>query len=416
MTSEKLKIPNRKALNKKYQAQLQHYEQILAILQETIKHELDKIVPHSAVKARVKTFDNYYNKILRLLSKLKNREEAFFIYDVLGLRIVCPFLEDLKTAEALVKQKFHVVEVQHKGNQYSFKEFGYQSIHFLIKTPPAILSRFQIKESLFCEIQLRTILQDAWSEVEHELVYKTDFSPFDEPLKRKLAALNATLTLSDTLFQEIRNFQNHLQSELKKRRETFLCDIATDNTGNTVCLSPDNTSTDRGHSKTKDPASSFKANQKNIDDLLMEALNAHNGRQFEKAISIYSSILNLNIQEHIKSIIYIHRGMAFFAVPLYDRAMEDFTKAIELNRENYKAFYYRGLTCQILNDYHRALTNFNQCLELNPCLFDPLYNRAQVRLNLGDYENALHDCEQALNLQPESSQAQNLQKLIKSCL
>jgi putative GTP pyrophosphokinase len=54
-----------------------------------------------------------------------------------------------------------------------------------------------------CEVQVRTILQDAWAEVEHELVYKAEFTPFDEPMKRKLAALNANLTLSDMLFQEI---------------------------------------------------------------------------------------------------------------------------------------------------------------------------------------------------------------------
>ena len=75
---------------------------------------------------------------------------------------------------------------------------------------------------MVCEIQLCTILQDAWSEVEHELVYKTNFNPFDEPLKRKLAALNATLNLSDTLFQEIRDYQRLLQSELNKRRESFI--------------------------------------------------------------------------------------------------------------------------------------------------------------------------------------------------
>ncbi len=103
-----------------------------------------------------------------------------------------------------------------------FKEFGYESIHILIEVPADILSRFQLAESLVCEIQVCTILQDAWAEVEHELVYKANFSPFDESLKRKLAALNATLTLSDTLFQEIRDYQRLLQSELKRRRETFI--------------------------------------------------------------------------------------------------------------------------------------------------------------------------------------------------
>ena len=70
-------------------------------------------------------------------------------------------------------------------------------------------------------MQVCTALQDAWSEVEHSLFYKTEFSPFDETLKRKLSALNANLTLSDILFQEILDYKKNLHKQLKKRRENF---------------------------------------------------------------------------------------------------------------------------------------------------------------------------------------------------
>ncbi len=62
-----------------------------------------------------------------------------------------------------------------------------------------------------CEIQLRTILQDAWAEVEHELVYKSDISLPNQSIRRKLASLNATLTLSDLIFQEIRDYQKEIR-------------------------------------------------------------------------------------------------------------------------------------------------------------------------------------------------------------
>jgi hypothetical protein len=92
----------------------------------------------------------------------------------------------------------------------------------LINIPKKLLGQYRTEEPLLCEIQLCTTLQDAWSEVEHELIYKKDFSPFDEPMKRKVAALNANLTLSGTLFQEIRDYQRKLQMELHKRRESFM--------------------------------------------------------------------------------------------------------------------------------------------------------------------------------------------------
>ncbi len=46
-------------------------------------------------------------------------------------------------------------------------------------------------------------------------------SRLDEPMRRKLAALNANLTLSDIIFQEILEFEKRLNAELGHRREAF---------------------------------------------------------------------------------------------------------------------------------------------------------------------------------------------------
>ena len=106
--------------------------------------------------------------------------------------------------------------------------------------------------------------------------------------------------------------------------------------------------------------------------------------------------------------------MAYFTEPDYKKALEDFTRAVELNQENYKAFYYRGLTYQILQNYHRALEDFTQCLQLNPYQYETHYSRAQVYFHLGDYPKALSDCEQALNIKPGSCQAQKFRELARS--
>jgi len=89
-------------------------------------------------------------------------------------------------------------------------------------SPADLVESLALADPPPCEIQVRTILQDAWAEVEHELIYKSKFLPFDQPLKRKMAALNANLTLSDIIFQEIREYQRQLNQELEKRRRQFL--------------------------------------------------------------------------------------------------------------------------------------------------------------------------------------------------
>ena len=270
---------------------------------------------------------------------------------------------------------------------------------------------------MLCEIQLCTILQDAWAEVEHELVYKTNFSPFDEPLKRKLAALNATLNLSDTLFQEIRDYQRLLKLELKTRRETFIEKLHNTMDHEAFGAAKENP-LEEVFEKTNGTIRDVREVLNNnvidsIDDLLLKALEAHNSKQYRKAINIYTSILDLTTDKYIKSVIHIHRGMAYFSDSHYLEALEDFSRSIKLYPENWRAFYYRNVIHQINQNYKEALEDLNQSLHLDPYQFDSLFNRSRVYFHLGDYPKALADCEQALNIEPESCEALKLKELIK---
>jgi len=413
MSKKLLRIPNRSEIEKKYRAKMPAHEKILNILQMIIKDELEQIGLHPTIKSRVKAFDSYYHKILRLLSKQVNQKEVIEIYDVIGLRIVCPFLDDLLIVENHVKQKYDVAQIECKGREHSFREFGYKSTHLLINVPQKILVQCKTAGPLLCEIQLLSILQDAWSEVEHELIYKTDFSPFDEPMKRKLAALNANLSLSDTLFQEIRDYQRKLQTELNKRRGSFMDKVQKPAAISTLTIKQENNCSDSNVNKNKSP-NDYDLIDKSVDDLLVDALTAHNAGQFKQAIVIYSSILEKDFPEHIKSIIHIHRGMAFFAESRYKYALKDFTISLELSPDNHRAFYYRGLTHKVEQNHQCALEDFNACLEINPYQFEPFYCRAQLYSLIGDYTNALGDCEQALKIEPASSRARKLKKTIKT--
>ena len=411
-----LAIPNRKKLQAEYDAELRDRVGVLDGVQRILESELQEIGLRPAIKTRVKSFDKYYEKILRLLSESDGGEDPVVINDVLGVRVICPFLDDLESAEAAITRRFRVVDLERKGERRTFSEFGYQSIHFLIDVPSDILSRFQIGKSVLCEIQLCTILQEAWSEVEHELVYKADASPFDQALKRKLAALNATLTLSDTLFQEIRDYQRKRRTQLQKRRETFLDQMLSDADALLRGIGADEDRETAGSESGRTPVAGSQARSegRGIDDLLMEALTAHNDRRFDEAIRIYSSILALELQDHIGSIVHVHRGMAYLAMSDYQNALEDFSSSMRLNSENCTAFHYRGLAYQVLQKYSLALEDFDRCLRLDPHRATALYSRGQVRFLTGDHTRALADCEQALNIAPEFAQAQKLRRRITS--
>ena len=84
-------------------------------------------------------------------------------------------------------------------------EFGYNSLHIVAKftNSRCQLVEYQMYQDIRFEIQIRTVLQHAWAEVEHGLGYKSHYEP-PMDVKRKLYRLAATLEILDEEFENIR--------------------------------------------------------------------------------------------------------------------------------------------------------------------------------------------------------------------
>ena len=366
------------------------------------------------LKGRVKEFDSYYAKKLRLLKKAwTGKTGPLPVNDMLAIRIVCPFLGDVALAEKALSRNFIIEETERKGSERSFREFGYESIHILAQVPESFDALSLHLERRVVEIQLRTILQEAWAEVEHELVYKAEFTPLDEPMRRKLAALNANLTLSDIMFQEILEFQKRLNTEMAERTQAFYRRIeeVSDERHPAVGeeLEPDG-----GSPSIQAESDSF--GSFGMDGMMLAALEAHNKADFDRALRIYSSILERSPGREIASVVFKHRGMAFFAQARYGEALADFSSCLELDRESYKALYYRGVVKGILEDRAGAVEDFTAALELHPYHFFSRYRRADCFFRMGDLAAAHADCEIALRIEPESPLARHLFSRIKTAL
>ena len=406
-------LPDRKALEKKYLENSATYGAVLDAFKQEVQGLFQASAINPTIKGRVKSFDSYYRKVLKKLRERPGLDSLPAISDILGIRIICPFLENLKVTERMLREALQVLKVERKGYNVRVYEFGYESTHLMVRIPECILTTFHLKQELLCEVQLQTILQDAWSEVEHELIYKADFSPFDDPLRRKLAALNAMLTLSDTIFQEIRDYQNNLNEQLQNRRRTF---------SNQVQSAFSDIFRQSAHRDPKQENSSFVRGDDDIiipripgtsiDDLLIAALTAHNSRRFSPAIELYTKILDLDPQNNIRSVILVHRGMAHFAKFDYQSALEDFSMAFEHDSTNCKALYCRGIVHILQKNYSMALSDFNRGIELDPFHIDLLLGRAQVLYQLGNYPEALSDCEAALRIEPHAEKLTAFRNLV----
>lgn len=401
-------FPDRGSLQRSYEKHAAARALAVKDLAAKVEDALRELYPKPGIKGRAKSFQSYFKKLVRLMQKADDKARVPVVTDVIGLRVVCPFIEDMSDAEEALEKAFEVVEVERKGSNYSFKEFGYESTHLLIKIPEDIRKKRGQIDCEIAEIQVRTILQDAWAEVEHELVYKAEFTPFDDPMRRKLAAVNASLSLADIVFQEIRDYQRQLNRELGKRRESFFRKVE-EHTDDVIF--EEIRKGDEAKTKPFFLIERPKGGD-SVDDMLLDALYAHNNDELDRAISIYGKILELDSKPFVRSVIHKHRGMAYFAQSKYEEAAADFSKTLELDPSCYKAAYYRAVVNSVRQQYNEAIDDFSTALRINPFQPYALYRRAQAYYHVGDYPKALADCEDALATEPDSVPTQRFRELL----
>lgn len=408
-------MPSKGKIEELYNSYYPIFSCILNNIQSALSETID-LNPRPVLKSRIKSFKSYYQKVLRQRAdKIYHTDQLVCLTDMIGVRVVCAFLEDISVVVKQLSDNYSVREIERKGSDHNFKEFGYESVHVLIDIPSdcldlSVLSADYVKshpipKELCCEIQVRTILQDAWAEVEHELIYKTEFTPFDEPLRRKLACVNASLSLADTIFQEIRDYQKKFQRAVDERRETFYkqADVITDKENGLAS----------SDSQKKEPEKIGRASpyvRGTIDDMILRALQAHNSGNLDLAVSVYTEIISSGekMNDTVLSVIHKHRGMAYFAQNKYKEALADFEKSAGLGKDNFRSIYYMGIVQSVMGNEEKALEAFTKSLEINGFQSHAYYRRALSYFNLNEYQKSLEDLASAARLGLDNEECASL--------
>lgn len=196
---------------KKFIEQRNDYEQLCSEIAYILRKRIFKAnIEISSVSNRAKTLKSFLEKISR-----KTYENPFVdLTDFAGVRVVFLYQSDLKKIETIIKREFTVVEKVDKLNDKGVDKFGYGAIHFIVKLGKGTTgARYDDLKDLKCEIQIRTVLQDAWAIIDHHLVYKRE-SDIPSTLQRKLNSLAGLFETADDQFNSIRN-----------EREKYLKDI-----------------------------------------------------------------------------------------------------------------------------------------------------------------------------------------------
>lgn len=197
---------NSKKLLKDYNEKIPQYKEFLNFATDHIKSCLDKEGFSSVlIHSRVKSKKSFTSKINRPESKYTEFEE---ITDIAGIRIISYFENQIDNIAKLI-EKYFIVDSANSDNikyRYDYKSFGYLSLHYICQLPNNILKKDNNQKytNLKIEIQIRSLLQHAWAEIEHDLGYK---SKVGVPIiiKRRFARLAGILELADQEFNEISN-------------------------------------------------------------------------------------------------------------------------------------------------------------------------------------------------------------------
>lgn len=129
--------------------------------------------PIETIKTRLKSPESILEKLHRKNLSLEIRSIEENLNDVAGIRVVCPFVNDIYClADCLLRQD-DVILLEKKDYIQNPKENGYRSLHLIVETPIFLQDE---KRLMKAEVQLRTIAMDFWASLEHRMRYKKNLS------------------------------------------------------------------------------------------------------------------------------------------------------------------------------------------------------------------------------------------------
>lgn len=105
--------------------------------------------------------------------------------------------------------------------------------------------------------------------------------------------------------------------------------------------------------------------------------------------------------------IYLTRGMAFLEAKDYDRAVADFSAALQLNNKFTDALVGRGIAWMLDQDLERAMADLDAAIRLDSTNGSVFTQRAEVWCRLGKFDSALADHREAVRISPNLPAVQN---------
>ena len=160
--------------------------------------------PIEYITSRIKSEKSMKDKLKR-----KNLDVTLYnalnkVYDAAGIRIICPYIDDVYKVADMLKRYSDLRVVKEKDYIKNPKENGYRSYHIIFELSLDLAGTIK---KVFVEVQIRTIAMDFWSSLEHEMKYKKNIKN-PEIIAEELRECANQIATTDINMQSIRNMIN----------------------------------------------------------------------------------------------------------------------------------------------------------------------------------------------------------------
>jgi len=174
------------------------------------------------INSRLKDRDSLSGKI----DKKNKYEKLDDLTDIAGIRVITYYSDDVDKVAEIIEKEFDIDRENSIEKRASLEpdRFGYCSVHYVVEMTSKRLElpEYMPYKGLKCEIQIRSVLQHAWAEIEHDLGYKADVA-IPRNIRRNFSRLAGLLEIADKEFQEIRQRLICYEDEVSKNidKESF---------------------------------------------------------------------------------------------------------------------------------------------------------------------------------------------------
>lgn len=181
-----------------------------------------------SVSHRVKSDSSVKRK---LAEKGSTYDSLSDVQDLLGIRVITFFPDEVDKAAAIITNEFEI-DTQNSVDKRQLLDpdrFGYLSLHYVasLSSDRVKLTEHSRFDGVRFEIQVRSILQHAWAEIEHDLGYHSP-GAIPDSVRRRFSRLAGLLEIADdefmTLRDEVSDYQRSVPGEISRAPESVPID------------------------------------------------------------------------------------------------------------------------------------------------------------------------------------------------